>query len=100
MFNKDSIDQKVLAEKKKELSEELSVWEKRQTDQYICGPKFTMADIFVFPYFAFFVRGSLNLDTRPNIKKYYGTMTQRPSVQASWPPHFRTSPPNEVYKGV
>ena len=59
-----------------------------------------MADVFLFTYLAQLVRGGISFDSRPNIKKYYENLSQRPSIQASWSPHFKTSPPTTIYEGV
>ena len=59
-----------------------------------------MADVYFFTYLAALVRGSLPLDTRPNLKRYYENLSKRPSIQASWPPHFKETPPIQIYAGV
>jgi glutathione S-transferase len=53
-----------------------------------------MADAVFFPYLAFFVRLGLKLDDRyPNLKGYYERLKDRPSIQKTWPPHWKASPP-------
>ena len=47
-----------------------------------------MADVFFFPYIAFGVRVGLDLGKFPSIKAYYDTVKERPSVKATWPPHW------------
>ena len=53
------------------------------------GSEFTMADIFVFPIIAFGVRGKLDLSPFPKLKAYYEKVLPRPSVSATWPPHWK-----------
>ncbi|VDI14493.1 glutathione S-transferase [Mytilus galloprovincialis] len=64
----------------------------RKTGAYLAGPDFTMADVYFFPFIGFGVRVGLNLDSFPNIKSYYERLSSRPSIKASWPPHWKQSP--------
>jgi len=99
--NKDSVDEKLLKTKKKALTEELVHWEKYlSAGEFLCGSEFTMADVFLVTYLMFMVRCGLELSQRPNIKRYYEKVIQRPSVQASWPPHWKTSPPSTTFAGI
>ena len=100
MMNKGNIDEKMLSERKKMLADELAIWENYLKGDYICGSNFTMADVVVFPTLAFLVRGSLNLEHRPNMQRYYSKLSQRPSILGSWPPHFKVTPPNKVFENV
>jgi len=91
----------ILEERKKTLAAELSIWEGYLADKpFICGEQFTMADVFLLPILALFVRGSLSLEARPNLKKYYESLSERDSIKASWPPHYKTSPPTQIFAGV
>jgi len=92
----EDIDPEQLKAKKKAFAEELAVWEgyiKAQGDGgYLVGKNFTMADVFVYPYIAFAVRMGLNLQANlPSMASWYDRITERPSVQASWPPHWKDS---------
>lgn len=100
MTPKDQVDQKHLEDKRKQLTQELVIWEDYLKDEYLCGSEFTMADVFFFPIVAFLVRGSMSLDSRPNLKKYYEKVAARSSMQASWPPHYKNTPPTETFKGI
>lgn len=100
MRHKEKAAQDQLVQRKKDLADELTYWEEYLIADFVCGSEFTMADVFLFTYLAQLVRGSISFDSRPNIKKYYENLSQRPSIQASWPPHFKTSPPTTIYEGV
>ena len=63
-----------------------------QTGAYLAGPDFTMADVYFFPFIGFGVRVGLNLDSFPAMKSYYERLSSRPSIKASWPPHWKESP--------
>jgi glutathione S-transferase len=57
---------------------------------YFVGDQLTLADVVVFPGVAFLVRTGLTLHKRtPKLAAWYERMVERPSVQASWPPHWR-----------
>ena len=92
MRHKENAAQDELVKRKKDLADELTYWEEYLKNDFVCGS--------VFTYIALLVRGGINLDSRPNIKKYYEKLSQRPSIQASWPPHFKTSPPTTIYEGA
>jgi len=97
---KEKIDEDHLVAKRKELADELKIWEAYLTTSYFVGEEFTMADVFTFPVLAFLVRGGLSLEGRPNLKKYLDKLAQRPSIQASWPPHWKDSPAQKTFEGV
>ena len=65
-----------------------------QTGGFIAGKEFTMADVVFFPFVAFMFRLKLNRDSFPKITKYYDTVVERPSIKASWPPHWKDSEPD------
>jgi len=100
MTPKDQIDAKHLEQKHKDLRSELEIWEDYLANSHLCGSQFTMADVYFFPIVAFLVRGSLSLEKRPNMKKYYEKLSSRPSIQASWPPHYKETPPTETFKDI
>lgn len=56
---------------------------------YLAGNEFTLADCLFFPFVAFAWRMSLDLNKFPYIKNYFELMQKRPSVQATWPYHWR-----------
>uniref|UniRef100_UPI00398EB92D glutathione S-transferase rho n=1 Tax=Pristiophorus japonicus TaxID=55135 RepID=UPI00398EB92D len=82
---------------KKELNTELMLWEgyleKMGPDGYIAGKNFTMADVMLLPQVAYAVRFGLPTDKYPKLMEYYTRVKERPSIQASWPPHWKESPP-------
>lgn len=98
--NKDKIDENSLNERRKDLANEMKIWENFLTTPFIVGDQFTMADIFFFPYLATLVRGSFSLEERPNLRRYYEELSKRPSIVASWPPHFKETPPTQLFANV
>ena len=63
---------------------------------YVVGDSFTLADLCFYPYIAFMVRLGATLKEFPVLRAYYDRMTQRPSIQATWPPHWRNEPAKPV----
>jgi glutathione S-transferase len=71
--------------------EELKVWEKYASESdYIAGSKLTLTDLALFPELALFVRMGLDLQKyAPNLFNYYNRMVKKPSVEKTWPPHWK-----------
>ncbi|XP_002731467.2 glutathione S-transferase A-like [Saccoglossus kowalevskii] len=86
----------VLESQKENLRTELKRWDdylKESGGDYIAGPGFSLADCSLFPWVAFLPRQGLDLSKNlPNLAKYYNKLKDRPSIQASWPPHFKDTP--------
>ncbi|XP_036433834.1 glutathione S-transferase rho [Colossoma macropomum] len=84
---------------KEALSTELKLWEsylqKLDKGSYLAGKSFSMADVVCFPYIAFLVRFGLNTERYPRLGEYYELVKERPSVKASWPPHWLENPQNQ-----
>uniref|UniRef100_A0A8W8NBR6 GST C-terminal domain-containing protein n=1 Tax=Magallana gigas TaxID=29159 RepID=A0A8W8NBR6_MAGGI len=83
-----------VAKKVEAAKEELDRWEAYlgETKAFVAGPDFSMADVWFYPFIAFSVRMGLELEKFPNMKAYYDKVTARPSVQKSWPPHWKEEP--------
>ncbi|XP_052817536.1 glutathione S-transferase A-like [Mya arenaria] len=93
---KEDRNDEVIKEKVATAKTELSHWEKALTGKsYLVGDNFTLADVCFYPYIAFLVRLGASLKDYPALRKYYDTITARPSVQATWPPHWREGPTAE-----
>lgn len=67
---------------------------------YLCGSEFTMADVFFYPFLAFLVRSGATLSAFPELKKYYDKVSARPSVQATWPPHWKEGPGQDILSAL
>ncbi|XP_063407651.1 glutathione S-transferase A-like isoform X2 [Mytilus trossulus] len=70
---------------------ELTVWDKYLGEcghDFVAGKQFTLADVFFFPFLAWAWRMSLDFNKFPNLKKYFESVRERPSVKATWPPHW------------
>ncbi|XP_067666032.1 glutathione S-transferase A-like [Haliotis asinina] len=91
---KDKIDEGLLESRYESLRKELQIWNGylKASGGYVVGNKFTMADVFFFPYIAFGVRVGLDLAKYPAISAYYNKVKDRPSVKATWPPHWADGP--------
>ncbi|XP_070532811.1 glutathione S-transferase A-like [Ptychodera flava] len=103
--NKDNIDEAKVGQLKAALKDEVLIWEgylkELGGDSFIAGKDFTLADCCLFPIVAVLVRQGMDLDKSvPNLGKYYKTVKERPSAQASWPPHFKESPNQDRFKDV
>jgi glutathione S-transferase len=81
------------------MHDELAFWEARfssddaygrRAGPYLAGETFSLADVALYPLVAFGVRCKLRLDERyPRLGAWYAAITERPSVQKTWPPHWR-----------
>ncbi|KAL7382658.1 hypothetical protein ABVT39_025966 [Epinephelus coioides] len=80
---------------KEALAAELQLWEGYlQTvaaGSYLAGP-FSLADVIVFPNTAYAFRFGLSVERYPKLCKYYSLLKDRPSIKASWPPHWLDGP--------
>ncbi|XP_030644274.1 glutathione S-transferase A [Chanos chanos] len=85
-----------LKRNKEALTAELQLWEsylqKMETGSYLAGKKFTMADVVGFPNVAYAFRFGLSPEKFPRLGEYYNLVKDRPSVKASWPPHWLENP--------
>lgn len=98
LFKVGAVDGKLDPEKSKKLVdaflEELKHWEKYASEgDYIAGSAVTLADVLLFPNIAVYHRMGLDLEKHaPHLFNYYNRMVKRPSVEKTWPPHWKTSP--------
>ncbi|MBN3314642.1 GSTA transferase, partial [Atractosteus spatula] len=78
------------------LAAELRIWEgyfqKMDSGSYVAGKNFTMADVMFFPQIAFVFRFGLSQEKYPKLAEYYSLVKERPSIKASWPPHWTENP--------
>ncbi|XP_045164907.2 glutathione S-transferase A-like [Mercenaria mercenaria] len=92
MQKKEDWNQTHLEEGTKKAKEELDKWNTMLGDKpYLCGNDFTMADVFFYPFLAMMVRTGATLSGFPKLKEYYDRVSERPSVKATWPPHWHNS---------
>ncbi|KAK9958220.1 hypothetical protein ABG768_012394 [Culter alburnus] len=81
-----------LKRNKENLVTELKLWdgylEKMGKGSYLAGKNFTMADVVCFPVIAFFPRLHCPKEKCPRLMEYYEMLKDRPSIKASWPPHW------------
>ncbi|XP_050389630.2 glutathione S-transferase A [Patella vulgata] len=93
---KEDQDEALLKEKYVKGRAELQIWEgymeKMGSGAFIASKSFSMADVYFFPYLAFFVRLGLNLSKFPALSEYYNRVKDRASVKNSWPPHWAEEP--------
>ncbi|KAK6167900.1 hypothetical protein SNE40_021828 [Patella caerulea] len=94
---KEDQDEALLKEKFEKGRAELQIWEgymqKMGSGAFIASKSFSMADVYFFPYLAYFVRLGLNLSKYPALSEYYNRIKDRASLKASWPPHWLKEPP-------
>ncbi|XP_061738503.1 glutathione S-transferase A-like [Nerophis ophidion] len=78
------------------LATELHLWEGYlQAGPYLAGPNFSLADVAVFPTVANLFRYGLTAVRYPKLSEYHTLLKERPSVRASWPPHWQEDPTGE-----
>ncbi|KAM4630740.1 glutathione S-transferase rho [Polymixia lowei] len=75
---------------------ELKLWEgyleKLGAGSCLAGKTFSMADVVVFPSVAYLFRFGLSAERYPKLTEYYAQLKDRPSITASWPPHWLENP--------
>ncbi|PWA15362.1 glutathione S-transferase rho [Gambusia affinis] len=85
-----------LKRNKETLVTELKLWEgyleKLGSGSYLAGKDFTMTDVVVFPTVATAFRFGLSAGRYPKLGAYHALMKERPSIKASWPPHWLENP--------
>uniref|UniRef100_A0A669BEG7 Glutathione S-transferase rho n=1 Tax=Oreochromis niloticus TaxID=8128 RepID=A0A669BEG7_ORENI len=85
-----------LKRNKEALVTELRLWEgylqKLGSGSYLAGPSFTLADVVVFPTVGTVFRFGLSPERYPKLGEYHNLLKERPSIRASWPPHWLESP--------
>ena len=99
-------DPQCLRDANARVRKELAFWEARfATDDaygrragpYLAGDAFSLADVALYPLVAFCVRCKLRLDEHhPAVGAWYAALTERPSVQSTWPPHWRGSAGTDI----
>ncbi|XP_041812064.1 glutathione S-transferase A-like [Chelmon rostratus] len=81
-----------LKRNKEALATELKLWEdylqKLGPNSHLTGPSFSLADVTVFPTVATLFRFGLSAERYPKLGGYYTLLKERPSIKASWPPHW------------
>lgn len=85
-----------LQRNKEALTTELRLWEgylqKLGSGSHLAGATFSLADVTVFPTVATLFRFGLSAEHYPQLGAYYALVKERPSVKASWPPHWLENP--------
>ncbi|KAM3835930.1 glutathione S-transferase A-like [Diretmus argenteus] len=78
------------------LTTEVKLWkgylEKLGAGSCLAGKSFSMADVVVFPSVAYLFRFGLSAERYPQLAEYYALLKDRPSIKASWPPHWLENP--------
>ncbi|XP_028317162.1 glutathione S-transferase A-like [Gouania willdenowi] len=72
------------------LTEEAKLWEGYLAKQckYLASKDFSMADVLVYPYIAYFFHFGLCEKRYPNLARYYHGLKDRPSIKKTWPPSW------------
>jgi glutathione S-transferase len=86
------VDEQMLT-RNRALHAEFDRWEtylRQGSGAMLVGDSLTLADVALFPLVAFCVRCELRLSPRwPALDGWYQRLAARPSVQSSWPPHWK-----------
>jgi glutathione S-transferase len=74
---------------------ELGYWETylEKDPEYMVGSAFTLVDISVLLTLYLMFRTGAKLEDYPHLRKYSEVHKERPSIQGSWPPHWKETPP-------
>ena len=69
---------------------------------FLAGDQLTMADVIAFPNFAIYARFGLDYEKNyPHLAKYYKQMAAVPSVEKTWPPHWKTGEcPKKIFSDL
>ncbi|XP_075931439.1 glutathione S-transferase A-like [Anarhichas minor] len=85
-----------LKRNKEALATELKLWEgylqKLGSGSHLAGPSFSLADVTLFPTVATLFRFGVSAENYPKLGEYYALLKDRPSIKASWPPHWLENP--------
>ncbi|CAD5120569.1 DgyrCDS9134 [Dimorphilus gyrociliatus] len=89
---KDEIDPEKV--KMSDLLNELEKWNGfLGKTEHVALPEFSVADIIFYPQVAFLERVGFKFEDKfSNIANYMKKMKERPSIQKSWPPHWKETP--------
>ncbi|XP_047460495.1 glutathione S-transferase A-like [Mugil cephalus] len=95
-FPKEERHDSAVKRNKEALATELKLWEgylqKMGSGSYLAGPSISLADVLVFPVVANAFEFGLSAERYPKLAEYYALLKDRPSVKASWPPHWLENP--------
>ena len=81
MFLRQEPDQAAIAEAAEWLKQQLPYLDGLlQKNEFLCGDEFTLADIIPFAYCQVQEKTSLDLSGYEHIMRWYGTISERPSV--------------------
>eukprot|EP00761_Pharyngomonas_kirbyi_P012011 gb/GECH01012038.1/.p1 GENE.gb/GECH01012038.1/~~gb/GECH01012038.1/.p1 ORF type:complete len:233 (+),score=59.16 gb/GECH01012038.1/:1-699(+) len=71
-----------------------------QGEEFAVLDKLTMLDVCLYPFIAILNRMGFPIEQYPKIKTWFDNFSKRPSVEASYPPHWRDNPANTVLTKV
>ncbi|CAN9503806.1 unnamed protein product [Ophioblennius macclurei] len=75
---------------KEALTTEVKLWEGYMPSSgFLTGKTFSLSDVTVYPIIAYLFRNGLCEKRYPKLAKYYNDLKDRPSIKATWPPHWR-----------
>lgn len=89
----DKRNPQVLQHKWSLVEKELEIWEQYlQSKPYLLGNDIYMCDFVLFTNIAYAVRCGLKLDgVYPNLACFYTRLCARPSIDKTWPPHWKVT---------
>lgn len=90
---KTAEDEQVFAGRVQDAKKELATWEAYLGGSpFAGGDSFSLADAMLAPALLSLQRYGATLRELPSVKAYAERMAARPSIQKTWPPHWKTSP--------
>lgn len=100
MAQRQQASKEELESKIGDLKTELKFWESYLgSSSHLVGSDFTLADVAFAPFLLAVDRSSAEFTDFPNLAKYIAQVKGRPSIDQSWPPHWRETPKLEILKG-
>uniref|UniRef100_A0A3B3HH28 Glutathione S-transferase rho n=1 Tax=Oryzias latipes TaxID=8090 RepID=A0A3B3HH28_ORYLA len=87
---------------KEALKEEMKIWEGhlQGCGDFLVGKSFSLADVIIFPVFAYFIRNGGSEERYPNVAAYYKKLRDRPSIKKTWPPTWIDGPGMGTLKDI
>ncbi|XP_065327239.1 glutathione S-transferase A-like [Pelmatolapia mariae] len=88
---------------KETLTGEVQMWEgylQKTPGGFLAGKSFSMADVIVYPSVALLFRMGLSEKRYPKLSEYHKNLKDRPSIKATWPPLWKDTPGQDIFKDI
>ncbi|XP_019206143.1 glutathione S-transferase A [Oreochromis niloticus] len=88
---------------KETLTGEVQMWEgylQKTPGGFLAGKNFSMADVIVYPSVARLFYMGLSDKRYPKLSEYHKNLKDRPSIKATWPPLYKDTPGQDIFKDI